>query len=724
MLLKRLELQGFKSFADRTVLDLSHQVTAIVGPNGSGKSNITDSIRWLLGERDARNLRGGKGEDLIFAGTKNKPRAGQAQATLHFNNASGFFPVDYKDVTISRKVTRDGASNFSINKSEVRLKDVIEFFAKSKVGARGLSIISQGESDVFIKATPQERREMIEEILGLKEYQIKKIESQRKLKNTNFNLEKARALIEELGPHLRLLRRQVKRYEGREDAEEELRILEDYFYGTQLKEFEKGIQEVSRERQKIDVALVEENNKLIELQKNLDQIKGSEPKSAEELKKIKIEEDKLYRKKAELQMELGKIEVRLELAKSNDDVDPAKSKDILIKVRNISKKLISEGSLDKVRSGLDEIIKLIESLGGSERQGSEEFEKLHKDIQAELKKLNDILESYKKDEGELSEGLQSFNENFTKAYELVARQQSRVSELVGKKNEHLVKKERFETRLESLVDELKQIGRLKDSLGVGAENPPAGEAGVDLSDGEIRQKMLRIRSQLASIGEVDESIVKEAKEVEERYAFLTNQVEDLDKAIVDLKGLIVELDKRIHGDFNSAIEKIDKEFNKLVQLVFGGGKASLKLEKIKKSNEEAGELGVAKAIQDGSPDASKEAFREEVISPGVLVDITLPKKRIKGLEVLSGGERALVSIAALFALISISAPPFLFLDEVDAALDERNAKRFGEILKEFSKKTQFVIVTHSRATMEAADVLYGVTMSNEGTSKLVSIKLT
>ncbi|MBU2101354.1 AAA family ATPase, partial [Patescibacteria group bacterium] len=172
MLLKRLELQGFKSFADRTVLDLSHQVTAIVGPNGSGKSNITDSIRWLLGERDARNLRGGKGEDLIFAGTKNKPRAGQAQATLHFNNASGFFPVDYKDVTISRKVTRDGVSNFSINKSEVRLKDVIEFFAKSKVGARGLSIISQGESDMFIKATPQERREMIEEILGLKEYQI------------------------------------------------------------------------------------------------------------------------------------------------------------------------------------------------------------------------------------------------------------------------------------------------------------------------------------------------------------------------------------------------------------------------------------------------------------------------------------------------------------------------------------------------------------------------
>ncbi len=168
MLLRKLELQGFKSFADKTILDLSHQITAVVGPNGSGKSNITDSVRWLLGERDARNLRGGKGEDLIFAGTKERPRAGLAQASLQFDNTSGFFPVGFKDVIISRRVTRDGVSIFLINKSEVRLKDVVEFFARAKLGARGLTIINQGESDVFIKASPQERREMVEEILGLK----------------------------------------------------------------------------------------------------------------------------------------------------------------------------------------------------------------------------------------------------------------------------------------------------------------------------------------------------------------------------------------------------------------------------------------------------------------------------------------------------------------------------------------------------------------------------
>src|SRR3990167_7538522 len=208
MFLRKLELQGFKSFADKINLDLSHGITAVVGPNGSGKSNITDALRWLLGEREARNLRGAKSEDLIFAGTKDRSRLGQAQATLYFDNSSGFFPVDYKEISISRKVSRDGESQIFLNKSEVRLKDIIDFFARARMGARGLTIVSQGESDVFINSTPIERREMVEEILGLKEYQIKKAEANRRLRNAAFNLDKAKALIEELTPHLRMLKRQ------------------------------------------------------------------------------------------------------------------------------------------------------------------------------------------------------------------------------------------------------------------------------------------------------------------------------------------------------------------------------------------------------------------------------------------------------------------------------------------------------------------------------------
>jgi chromosome segregation protein len=720
MLLRRLELQGFKSFADKTALDLSHSVTAIVGPNGSGKSNVTDSIRWLLGERDARNLRGGKGEDLIFAGTKSKPRAGQAWASLHFNNASGFFPVGYKDVVISRKVTRDGSSFFAINKSEVRLKDVLEFFAKSKAGARGLNIINQGESDVFIKATPQERREMIEEILGLKEYQMKKGESVRRLKSTSFNLEKAQALIKELEPHLRLLRKQIKRYEGREDTEKELTDLENYFYGSQLKELEGGIEIQEAEEKKIYILLKAEKERLAELQKDLERVKNAEPQSAEEFKKIKAEEEKLYQKRAGLQMELGKIEVRLELAESDEGVDSPKLKQALAEVRRISEKLVGEDNLEQIREGLKRIIKLVSPSGGERAGDDKKYKRLHKEISEEISKLEEGLGKIKKRGEEINKGLQGFNENFTKSYELVARQQAKINEIIGRQNDHLIKRERFEARLESLLEELKQINRSKNSF-------EAETSKLNLSSDEIRQRMLRLRSHLASIGEVDETVVREASETEERYTFLVTQVGDLEKAMADLKKLITELDRKIRDDFNSAIEKIDKEFNKLVQLVFGGGRASFKLEKIKTKKEDKATEVVESDTEDmlNKPsEASEENEDQEVVSPGVLVDITLPKKRIKGLEVLSGGERALVSIAALFSLISVSAPPFLFLDEVDAALDERNARRFGEILKEFSKKTQFVIVTHNRATMEAADVLYGVTMSDDGTSKLVSLKLT
>src|SRR3984957_10826635 len=234
--LKRLELNGFKSFAGKTVLEFPAGIVAIVGPNGSGKSNIVDAIRWLLGERDAKNLRGGKGEDLIFAGTQKRARVGIATASLHFENKNKFFPVDFEEVVVTRQISRGGDSKYFLNKSEILLRDLIDFFAKARLGSRGLIIIGHGDSDLFIRSTPMERREMIEEILGLREYQIKRGDAERRLKNTRINLEKTQALIEEILPHLRSLKRQTSRWERREVLEEELRSLENQFFGSQLHE--------------------------------------------------------------------------------------------------------------------------------------------------------------------------------------------------------------------------------------------------------------------------------------------------------------------------------------------------------------------------------------------------------------------------------------------------------------------------------------------------------
>ena len=189
-----------------------------------------------------------------------------------------------------------------------------------------------------------------------------------------------------------------------------------------------------------------------------------------------------------------------------------------------------------------------------------------------------------------------------------------------------------------------------------------------------------------------------------------------------MKDLIENLDRKIHDDFKNAFSSISEAFNTYFRLMFGGGRAKLKIVKPKpakvsiENQEMEGEV-VAEPVVEIEDDAERE------LKAGVEIELNIPRKKIKSLEMLSGGEKSLVSLAALFALISISPPPFLVLDEIDAPLDESNAKRFADLIQEFSKKTQFVIVTHNRATMEAADVLYGITMGDDGVSKVLSLKL-
>ncbi|MBI2506919.1 MAG: AAA family ATPase, partial [Candidatus Colwellbacteria bacterium] len=318
-------------------------------------------------------------------------------------------------------------------------------------------------------------------------------------------------------------------------------------------------------------------------------------------------------------------------------------------------------------------------------------------LDRELKGLN-------QKENERRELLEGFNQKFREAHNMVEQERKELERLRDEENKVLLGKERAETRLADLKEELSQIGLDIKSLNVGTSDVPniTLMSGHRMSDEEALKRMFKLRSELAGIGEVDEALVKEAQETEERYDFLTKEVGDLEAAVGDLKNLIHELEQKIQSEFNAAIKTINEEFTKLIKLIFTGGKARL-------------------VVQVNNNSGENEKFSNN--DAGIDIEVSLPKKKVKGLDVLSGGERSLVSIAALFALISVSPPPFLVLDEVDAALDEDNARRFSQILKDFSRKTQFVVVTHNRVTMEAADVLYGVTMSPDGTSKIVSLKL-
>src|SRR3989344_5823666 len=217
IMLKRLEIVGFKSFAKKTVLDFSNSTTAIVGPNGSGKSNVAEAFRFALGEQSMKSMRGKRAEDLIFNGSHTAPRANRASVLIVFDNARRVFNIDFDEVTIERAVFRDGTSEYSINGSRVRLRDVVELLAGANIGETGHHIISQGEADRILLASNRDRRLMLEDALGLKIYEFKKQEAERKLVKTEENITQVNSLRRELAPHLRFLESQVKKLE-RADA--------------------------------------------------------------------------------------------------------------------------------------------------------------------------------------------------------------------------------------------------------------------------------------------------------------------------------------------------------------------------------------------------------------------------------------------------------------------------------------------------------------------------
>ncbi|MEY4723306.1 MAG: chromosome segregation protein, partial [Candidatus Parcubacteria bacterium] len=237
MHLQRLELIGFKSFAEKTELDFlppseaSKGVTAVVGPNGSGKSNVADSLRWVLGEQSIKLLRGKKAEDVIFSGSEKRARSGFAEVTLHLNNEDGRIPVEASEVAVSRRIYRDGDSEYLVNKNKVRLSDVQLLLAQANFGARSYSVIGQGQIDAVLVATPQERKEFFDEAAGVKQFQLKRHQSLLKLEASRENLGQAEMLLSEIEPRMRSLARQVKRLEERGTIEEDLRGAQHQYFG-------------------------------------------------------------------------------------------------------------------------------------------------------------------------------------------------------------------------------------------------------------------------------------------------------------------------------------------------------------------------------------------------------------------------------------------------------------------------------------------------------------
>ena len=226
MYLKRLEMQGFKSFADKTVLEFMPGITTVIGPNGSGKSNISDSIRWVLGEQSIKSLRGSKSEDIIFAGTQNRKSLGFAEASIVIDNTDGRLPIEYAEVVVTRRLFRNGESGYFINKTPCRLKDVLELFMDTGIGKDGYSIIGQGKIDEILSNKSEERRNVFEEAAGIVKYRVRKNESEKKLEQTKINLIRINDILSEIEANIGTLKSQSEKAKTYLSLREELKSIE------------------------------------------------------------------------------------------------------------------------------------------------------------------------------------------------------------------------------------------------------------------------------------------------------------------------------------------------------------------------------------------------------------------------------------------------------------------------------------------------------------------
>ena len=724
MLLKSLELNGFKSFAQKTVLEFPGGITAIVGPNGSGKSNVIDAIRWILGEREAKNLRGGKAEDLIFAGTPKRARSGMAQVSINFDNSGKFFPLDFDEVTVSREISRDGNSTYALNKSDVRAKDIIDFFARSRLGTRGLTIINQGSSDLFVRATPQERRFMIEEILGLKEYQLKKLEAERKLKNAAINLEKVRLMIEEVTPRLRMLKRQVAKYQTRDQKRDELIATENAYFGTRSATIVATLARNNTTLNELRNGIAAKQHELAELERALETIESTKDQHAE-ASALKAQETELLTKRFQLQKDIARLEAKLEFSSdaTTDQGVVYRKDEMLALIRQIKHALDASVDSQDV-AHLSHTIKTLAvkielyltppkldlpKPDPSSMHAEIEHEKAN--LIKSLAELDEQLTRVRSAQESLSQGLEGFNQRFREAFGHKEAKRDEIRAIENRIQHLSFENETLSNRLADLKAEW--IRNERDAAQF--ETLSAAEGVADHQLSEMERQIFRLRAELLSIGDVDESLIAEANEVEAHHAHLVTQSADLEKASADLTQLVEELKRDVSGKFNNAFKEINDQFNHFFRLMFNGGSAKMKI----KTHQ------VDRIVEELSGEVSEleeQKQDEEPAQAGIEIELSLPKKRINSLDVLSGGEKSLVSIAALFALISVSPPPFLVLDEIDAPLDERNSERFAHLIKEFANKVQFIVVTHNRTVMESADVLYGVTMNEDGTSKLLSVK--
>ena len=551
MYLKRLEMYGFKSFADKTVLDFMPGITTVIGPNGSGKSNISDCIRWILGEQSLKSLRGTKSEDIIFAGTQNRKALGYAEASLVIDNSDSKLPIEYNEVVVTRRIYRSGESGYFINKVPCRLKDVLELFMDTGIGKDGYSIIGQGKIDEILSNKSEDRRHIFEEAAGIVKYRTRKMDSEKKLEQTKLNLLRINDIISEIEANIEPLKIQSEKAKRFLSLRDELKNIEVGLFLYNIDDYKKQIQDILE---------------------NIDIIETQKVKEDENLNNIQLE-------KEELKLQIDKLIEEIEKTQ-NLHFEGNKVKEQYNSEINVSLERISNNKENYVRFG-EEIESLENRNKELEEEKNQKQEKkdnlyLNKEkFEKELKEKEEELEKYSKTlsnkEIEIESKKQIVQKNIDDRYEIIAQ--------INKEKADF---ENFEKREHSLKNDIQDTISELDNTRTNKEEKSKEFYSIDKKRTEILQKIEKMQKEneisqekLKDFNVKLNSYQSEYRIKESRLKFLIETEKEKEGYAKSVKLLLeaIECDsslaKGVYGVLANLIQ-VDKKYEIAIEMSLGG----------------------------------------------------------------------------------------------------------------------------------------------------------
>ena len=723
MQLKHIKLSGFKSFVDPTKISFPTNMVGVVGPNGCGKSNVIDAVRWVLGELSAKNLRGESMVDVIFNGSEKRKASGQCSIELLFDNSSAKIGGEYasfNEVSIKRIMTKDAQSNYFINNTKCRRKDVQEIFLGTGLGPSSYAIIEQGMVSKLVSAKPDELRTHIEEAAGVSKYRERRKETESRIKRTKENLSRVKDIRDEIA-------RLIKRLENQAKAADRYNLLKK--------------DKAKLELDKAILFSIEAKNNRDNLQKKLDshnrdlKIKNAECETIQsQIDQYRTENDSVLGEYETAQKnfyavgaEIAKREANLQ----NINKSESETKYSLQKAKqNYEKAKESETNFDELSPSekamhiLNDIIYIIEKHGinnDSIKDKAQKLKKLLVDIlniaTAQSKSLTD---EYLSRQNELESQIEeteklkvSIEEEMKEYINLSSDAESVLTDIRQKQskfNEELRdlenKKSIADLDSRSISEKITNVRVELNTYEVNLENSnkKIKEAGIDIETidfsryenttfKEIEDKLIDVEAKIIKLGAINLAAPEEIAEESKRKEELDKQYNDLIEALDKLMGAIKKIDNETKTIFKDSFDAVNARLKEMFPKLFGGGMAEL-------------------TLTDDDP-----------LNAGVILMAHPPGKKNSSISQLSGGEKALTALALVFAIFELNPAPFCLLDEVDAPLDDLNTLRFIDMVEEMSKSVQFIFITHNKVSMERSDYLMGVTMQEAGVSRIVTVNV-